>query len=93
MNYTKEKYVDEDFKLILGNEIYLTKEGMSQDTYEKGDNPALHEFLTWYLNQADLTDKSKDRTFTSMVSNIAAEDGTKGAITFKGIDPDIIRKY
>ena len=65
----------------------------SKDTYEKGDNPALHEFLTWYLNQADLTDKSKHRTFTSMVSNIAAEDGTKAAITFKGIDPDIIKKY
>jgi hypothetical protein len=65
----------------------------TKDTYKKGDNKGLHEFLLWYLNQADLTDKSKDRTFSAVVSNIAAEDSKKGAITFKGIDPDVIKKY
>lgn len=65
----------------------------SKETLKKGDNPGLHEFLTWFLNQSDLTDKSKNRSFTAMVSNIAAEDPTKGAITFKGISPEIIKKY
>jgi len=37
IQHYKKNYQDKDFKLILGNEIYLSKEGMSKDTYEKGD--------------------------------------------------------
>jgi DNA polymerase-3 subunit alpha len=37
IQHYKNNYVDSNFKLILGNEIYVTKEDMSQKTYEKGD--------------------------------------------------------
>lgn len=65
----------------------------TKETLQKGHDDKLADFLTFYLNQADLTDKSKNRTFTAMVSNIAAEDPTKSSITFKGIDPDVIKQY
>jgi DNA polymerase-3 subunit alpha len=31
------KYLDTPFKLILGNEIYLTREGLNSENYEKGE--------------------------------------------------------
>jgi DNA polymerase-3 subunit alpha len=37
IQYFKEAYKDKEFKLILGNEIYITKEGMNDSTYQKGD--------------------------------------------------------
>ena len=37
IQHYKNNYADSDFKLILGNEIYVSKEDMSQKTYEKGD--------------------------------------------------------
>lgn len=37
IQHYKNNYADSNFKLILGNEIYVSKEGMSQQTYEKGD--------------------------------------------------------
>jgi len=37
IQHYKNNYADSKFKLILGNEIYVSKEGMSQQTYEKGD--------------------------------------------------------
>ena len=37
IKHYQKNYKDEDFKLILGNEIYVAKEGMAQDTYVKGD--------------------------------------------------------
>jgi len=33
----KSKYLDKPFKLILGNEIYLTREGLNSENYEKGE--------------------------------------------------------
>lgn len=36
-HYNKKKYAEKDFKLILGNEIYITREGMDKDNYEKGE--------------------------------------------------------
>lgn len=65
----------------------------SKETLEKGDNTNVSNFLTWYLNQSDLTPKSKNRSFSAVVSNIAAENPGMGAITFKGIDPDVIKQY
>lgn len=65
----------------------------SKETLKEGNNTGLADFLTWYLNQSDLTNKSKNRSFTATVSNIAAEDSNMGAITFQGIDPDIIKQY
>ena len=37
IKHFKSTYQDKDFKLILGNEIYLTREGLSSDNYEKGE--------------------------------------------------------
>jgi DNA polymerase-3 subunit alpha len=37
IQHYKNNYADSNLKLILGNEIYVSKEGMSQKTYEKGD--------------------------------------------------------
>jgi hypothetical protein len=65
----------------------------SKESLKQESNTAVGDFLTWYLNQADLTDKSKNRSFSAVVSNIAGEDPTKAAITFKGIDPDVIKQY
>jgi len=65
----------------------------SAETLKEGNNEGLADFLTFYLNQADLTDKSKNRSFSAVVSNIAAEDPTKSSITFKGIDPDVVKQY
>jgi hypothetical protein len=66
----------------------------SKATLEQGNNEDVANFATWYLNhQSEMSDKSQNRTFTGMVSNIAAEDPTKAAITFKSIDPDVIKQY
>jgi DNA polymerase-3 subunit alpha len=37
LNYYNKKYKDKDFKLILGNEIYITREGLTAETHEAGE--------------------------------------------------------
>lgn len=39
MHYYKKNYLDKekDFKLILGNEIYLTRDGLNSENHEKGE--------------------------------------------------------
>lgn len=37
LNYYNSKYKDKDFKLILGNEIYITREGLTAETHEAGE--------------------------------------------------------
>jgi DNA polymerase-3 subunit alpha len=37
LNYYYKKYKDTDFKLILGNEIYLTREGLTAETHDVGE--------------------------------------------------------
>ena len=40
LNYYNKKYTDEqkeDFKLILGNEIYLTRSTLNSETHQKGE--------------------------------------------------------
>lgn len=39
LNYYNKKYADkkEEFKLILGNEIYVTREGLNAETHEAGE--------------------------------------------------------
>jgi DNA polymerase-3 subunit alpha len=37
IQHFKSKYLDKSFKLILGNEIYLTREGLNSENYEKGE--------------------------------------------------------
>jgi DNA polymerase III subunit alpha len=39
LNYYNKKYKDkkDEFKLILGNEIYLTRSGLNSDTHQKGE--------------------------------------------------------
>ena len=45
MEYFESKYKDDpDFKLILGNEIYLAREGLNESNFEKGE-PFYHLLL------------------------------------------------
>lgn len=37
IKYFKKNYTDKDFKLILGNEIYITKEGLGPDNHNVGE--------------------------------------------------------
>ena len=37
IKHFKSNYEDKDFKLILGNEIYLTREGLDASNYQKGE--------------------------------------------------------
>lgn len=37
IKHFKDKYEDKDFKLILGNEIYLAREGLNASNYQKGE--------------------------------------------------------
>lgn len=37
INYHTKKYADKNLKLILGNEIYITKEGLTKETHEAGE--------------------------------------------------------
>lgn len=37
IKHFKSNYADKDFKLILGNEIYITREGLNSSNYEKGE--------------------------------------------------------
>ena len=37
LNYFKNKYSDKDYRLILGNEIYVTREGLTAETHEAGE--------------------------------------------------------
>lgn len=37
LNYYNKKYKDSDYKLILGNEIYITKEGLCKETHQTGE--------------------------------------------------------
>lgn len=67
--------------------------GPTKETLEQGNNEDLANFATWYLNQADLTDKSKHRSFSAIASNIAAETPNMAAVTLTGIDPAVIKQY
>lgn len=37
LKYYNKKYKDKDFKLILGNEIYITREGLCAETHQTGE--------------------------------------------------------
>jgi DNA polymerase III subunit alpha len=37
IQYYNKKYLEKDFKLILGNEIYLTRDGLNVDNHEKDE--------------------------------------------------------
>ena len=37
IQHFRAKYLETPFKLILGNEIYLTREGLNSTNYEKGE--------------------------------------------------------
>ena len=44
MAYWSEKYADKDFKLILGNEIYIARNDLTAENYQKGE-PFFHFIL------------------------------------------------
>ena len=43
--YDKIKKTHPDFKIILGNEIYLCRDGLTSDNFEKGDDKYFHFIL------------------------------------------------
>ena len=43
--YHKIKKQNPNFKVILGNEIYLCKDGLSPDTYTPGEDKFFHRIL------------------------------------------------
>lgn len=57
-----------DFKVVLGNEIYISKEGMKKETYEKGDK--FYHFLLIAKDEVghkqlrQLSSRAWDRMFT-----------------------------
>lgn len=48
IKHYEKNYADKNFKLILGNEIYLTRDGMSESNYQKGEK--LYHFLLLALD-------------------------------------------
>jgi len=67
IQHYRKNYIDKDFKLILGNEIYVSKEGMAPDTYEKGDK--FYHMVLMSLNKdgheqlRQLSSRAWDRSF------------------------------
>jgi DNA polymerase-3 subunit alpha len=49
INYYKENYKDKDFKLILGNEIYIAREDLNSETHEKSEK--FYHFLLLAKNK------------------------------------------
>ncbi len=49
INHYKKNYKDKDFKLILGNEIYLTRNNLTADNHQKGER--FYHFLLLAKNK------------------------------------------
>jgi DNA polymerase-3 subunit alpha len=49
INYYNKNYKDKDFKLILGNEIYITRNDLTAETHEKGEK--FYHFLLLSKNR------------------------------------------
>ena len=60
LQYWEEKYKDKDFKLILGNEIYIARSDLSKETYQKGE-----PFYHFILLAKDLEGYKQLRTLSS----------------------------
>jgi len=67
IKHYKNNYEDKDFKLILGNEIYLTREGLDASNYEKGEKfyhlLLLAKDLVGHKQLRQLSSRAWDRMF------------------------------
>lgn len=66
---------------------------ISKESFEKAHNPAIKEFLTWYMHQYKNPNSPSNRPLTALVSNVAGERSDMSAVTFTGFDPDAIKAY
>ena len=76
--YTGTKFVTGDF---------------SKDSFEKTNNPALKNFLNWYLHEWKNPKSAAGRTLNTIVSNIGGENAKTSAVTYSGFDPDAIKAW
>src|SRR5574344_1376667 len=60
LDYWSKNYKDKDFKLILGNEIYIGRNDLSEETYQKGE-----PFYHFILLAKDLEGYKQLRTLSS----------------------------
>jgi DNA polymerase III subunit alpha len=71
IQYYNEAYKDKEFKLILGNEIYIAKEGLNDSNYQKGDK--FNHFLILAKDEIghkqlrEISSRAWDRSFTKGV--------------------------
>lgn len=71
IQHFKKNYKDKEFKLILGNEIYLAREGLNSSNYQKGEK--FNHFLILAKNKIghkqmrELSSRAWERSFTKGV--------------------------
>lgn len=68
IQHYKKKYQEQDFKLILGNEIYVSREGLTSENYEKGEKfyhmVLLAKDKIGHEQLRKLSSRAWDRSFT-----------------------------
>ena len=74
MAYWSEKYADKDFKLILGNEIYIARNDLTAENYQKGE-PFFHFILLakdmeGYHQMRQLSSRAWTRGFGTFMTRV-----------------------
>lgn len=73
-NYWEKKYKDSGFKLVFGNEIYIGRNDLSKETYQKGE-PFFHfillaKDLEGYRQMRELSSRAWSRGFTQFMTRV-----------------------
>lgn len=73
-NYWEKKYKDSGFKLVFGNEIYIGRNDLSKETYQKGE-PFFHfillaKDLEGYRQMRELSSRAWNRGFTQFMTRV-----------------------
>lgn len=74
LDYWEKNYKDKDFKLVLGNEIYIARNDLNEQNYEKGE--AFNHFillakdLEGYKQLRSLSSKAWSRGFCRMMTRV-----------------------
>lgn len=74
LDYMKSKYADSDFKLILGNEIYIARNDLNSENYQKGE-PFYHFILLakdmeGYHQLRQLSSRAWERGFGTFMTRV-----------------------
>lgn len=74
LDYFNNKYKDDDFKLILGNEIYIARNDLTADNYQKGE-PFFHFILLakdyeGYHQMRELSSRAWARGFGAFMTRV-----------------------